>query len=97
MRVRVAPGARYPTDAMKLWYAVEHHLARGVLLSAQTKKNQDRLIDPFHVFGVEIYGCIEAVILQTDRRSRLARPWRRFFGFLRFRSAAPQPSLLERA
>jgi len=62
---------------MKLWYAVEHHLARGVLLSAQTKKNQDRLIDPFHVFGVEIYGCIDAVILQNNRRSRLARAWRR--------------------
>jgi len=67
VRVRVAPGARYPTDAMKLWYAVEHHLARGVLLSAQTKKNQDRLIDPFHVFGVEIYGCIEAVITTAGR------------------------------
>jgi hypothetical protein len=27
---------------------------RGVLLSAQTKKNQDRLIDAFHILGVEV-------------------------------------------
>lgn len=99
---------------------------RGVLLSTQTKKNQDRLIDALHVFGVELpdavskfifrhcrdlidhksrksieavafvgrnhnakqrrfswiggngadrngFGCIEVVILQNDRRSRLAR------------------------
>jgi hypothetical protein len=98
----------------------------GVSLSAQTKKNQDRLIDPFHILGVETpdavsqfifrhcrdlvdhksrksieavafvgrnqnakqrcfswiggnranrngFGCIETVILQNDRRSRLAR------------------------
>jgi hypothetical protein len=97
-----------------------------VLLAAQTKKNQDRLIDAFHVFGVKMpdaasqfifrhcrdlvdhksrksieavafagrnqnakqrcfswiggnradhngFGCIEAVILQNDCRSRLAR------------------------
>ena len=96
------------------------------MLSTQTKKNQDRLIDAFHVFGVEMpdavskfifrhcrdlidhksrksieavtfvgrnqnakqrrfswiggkdadrngFGCIEVVILQNDRRSRLAR------------------------
>ena len=100
--------------------------SRAVLLSAQTKKNQDRLIDAFHVFGVEVpdavsqfifrhcrdlidhksrksieavafvgrnqnakqrrfswiggngadrngFGCIEAVVLKNDRRSRLAR------------------------
>ena len=105
---------------------IEHHRLGESWLSAQTKKNQDRLIDAFHVFGVEMpdavskfifrhgrdliehksrknleavacvgrnpnakqrrfswiggngadrngFGCIEVVILQNDRRSRLAR------------------------
>jgi hypothetical protein len=29
-----------------------------LLLSAQTKKNQDRLIDAFHVFGVEMPDAV---------------------------------------
>src|SRR5262245_59658519 len=47
-------GCTLPTDAMKLWYAVEHHLGQEVLLSDQTKKNQDRLIDAFHILGIEM-------------------------------------------
>jgi hypothetical protein len=49
---RVAPGARCPTDAMKLWYVVEHHLARGSFGSLRPRERSPHVATPF--FGADI-------------------------------------------
>ena len=46
---------------------LEHHRLGESWLSAQTKKNQDRLIDAFHLVGVEMPDAVSQFIFRHCR------------------------------